>query len=130
MSLSDVSDLPISADGSTSCEGFSGVEYTLQSCVQQCLAREPILAVALMHKPRDFPSQVFMKTIFVTLQEARYNAGAGQTHGELHEQITMAALVTVSGQAGFDLLTVNVFVEYFYEFMNPSVCRPAIPIGS
>ena len=66
-----------------------------------------------------------MKTIFVTLQEARYNAGAGQTHGELHEQITMAALVTVSGQAGFDLLTVNVFVEYFYEYIinNPFIIQ-------
>ena len=53
--------------------GFPGVEYSLTHCVQQCLAREPILAVSLSTICGDLRSEVFLVQSRQSFRKQRFS---------------------------------------------------------
>jgi hypothetical protein len=81
-----------SDNNSSISESFAGVEYTLSHCVQQCLAREPLLAVALSTIQCDTrPDQLFsgVKEIW---KESSVQHSTGSVDGELNELMSFLAI--------------------------------------
>lgn len=111
---------PLPTGQTVTVQEFQGVEYMLKYCVQQCLAKEPLLAVALsrVHK---VTAQQFSDSIYRTHQEATYVTGC-QAHGQLHEQISFGALVAARSYCGIDpenAPSVQTFVKLLWPYLDP-----------
>lgn len=98
---------------------FSNVEYALSHCVQQCLAREPILAAALSKMHAFSPSQ-FQSAIQATYPETMAQRTKGALDGQLNELVVFAALQQACRGQGQEFTTSSVrdFITTLEKYLN------------
>jgi len=79
-----------SSKKSSLTESFDGVAYTMSHCVQQCLVREPLLAVAL--STCEISSVNVPNNTKEIWKETSIQHSVGSVDGELHELVSFLAI--------------------------------------
>lgn len=100
-------------------EKFYLIKEALSSCVQQCLVREPLLAVALSFQHR-LDEDDFMSGIHDCFQTSISERSLGSMSGEQLELIIFAALQLANGQDYYNPATVSVFCERLVKYLSPN----------
>jgi len=94
--------------GSIASEGFDDVEMCFDNCTQQCLSREPFLAVAL--STVNMNAETFQTTVSMWKQSLAQRT-VGGLDGELHELLFFAAIQLASHSKGIQLCGIMDFIQ-------------------
>ncbi|KAL7580537.1 hypothetical protein ACA910_003665 [Epithemia clementina (nom. ined.)] len=107
----------LSDENSALTTSFQQVEYAIKNCVQQCLAREPLLACALSTMATMNPAQLH-KAIEESWNESIFQQTSGKVDGEVHEHASFIALqLACNAKWGFRC-TVSEFIDRFISYMS------------
>ncbi|KAL7580554.1 hypothetical protein ACA910_003679 [Epithemia clementina (nom. ined.)] len=107
----------LSDENSVLTTSFQQVEYAIKNCVQQCLAREPLLACALSTMATMNPHQLH-KAIEESWNESMFQQTSGKVDGEIHEHASFIALqLACNAKWGFPC-TVLEFIDRFISYMS------------
>ena len=109
-------------------DDFRNVKEAVTLCIQQCLSKEPLLAIALSTAHRLTVKQ-FKRGIHETFKTSYTDWSLGIMNGELVELIVYAALQQANG---YDLKKPNgiaAFIRRLVQYLSPatSVGNPSLP---
>lgn len=109
-------------------ETFDSVHAALSSCVQQCLAREPLLAIALSTQHR-LSERDFKKGITECFQTSHAEFSLGHMSGENLENVVYAALQLANG--GNILETVNIpdYCKELARYLSPNASGEQVVVN-
>jgi len=96
---------------------FDEVEMCFTNCIQQCLARKPLLAVAL--SMIEMKPEYFKKAISKNWKESLSQQTLGAADREVYEYIFFAAVQLASHSPNLELLDVLDFVKA----LEPYICK-------
>jgi len=102
--------------GSITSEGFSGVEFCLTNCTQQCLVREPLLATVL--STITITAENFQETMLRSWKQSESKEAKGALGDEMYEHIFFVAIQLAShGKQNFGHPNIMEFVNLVRTYM-------------
>jgi hypothetical protein len=97
---------------------FRAIQAAMSLCVQQCLKREPLLAIALSIHHR-LTADEFSSGIHQCVRESIYDRTVGAINGELHEHIAYAALQQANGDNIEEPNNISTFIITLIKYLSP-----------
>ncbi|KAL7573625.1 hypothetical protein ACA910_008756 [Epithemia clementina (nom. ined.)] len=107
----------LSDENSALTTSFQRVEYAIKNCVQQCLAREPLLACALSAMATMNPPELH-KAIEESWNESIFQQTSGKADGEVQEHASFIALQLACNAEWGVQCTVSQFIDRFHSYLS------------